>query len=92
MCSSDLVPGGRETLQAFAQAWQVPVCVAFRRHDIFPNSHPLFVGDLGLANPADQLALLHSSELPTLVLSQAGVVMLLRPYCAGSIAWSWSTL
>ena len=57
------VPGGREALQAFAQAWQVPVCVAFRRHDIFPNSHPLFVGDLGLANPADQLALLHSSDL-----------------------------
>ena len=57
------VPGGREALQAFAQAWQVPVCVSFRRHDIFPNSHPLFVGDLGLANPASQLALLHSSDL-----------------------------
>ena len=57
------VPGGREALQTFAQTWQVPVCVAFRRHDIFPNSHPLFVGDLGLANPASQLALLHSSDL-----------------------------
>ncbi len=57
------VPGGREALEAFAQAWQVPVCVAFRRHDIFPNSHPLFVGDLGLANPAKQLELLHSSDL-----------------------------
>jgi acetolactate synthase-1/2/3 large subunit len=57
------VPGGREALAAFAQAWQVPVCVAFRRHDIFANSHPLFVGDLGLANPASQLELLHSSDL-----------------------------
>lgn len=56
-------PGGREALLAFAQAWQVPVCLAFRRHDIFPNSHPLFVGDLGLANPGDQLAMLHSSDL-----------------------------
>ena len=57
------VPGGREALLAFAQAWQVPVCVSFRRHDVFPNSHPLFVGDLGLANPAQQLERLHSSDL-----------------------------
>ena len=57
------VPGGREALQAFAQAWQIPVCVAFRRHDLFPNSHPLFVGDLGLANPSAQLDRLHSSDL-----------------------------
>jgi len=57
------VPGGREALLAFAQAWHVPVCVAFRRHDVFPNSHPLFVGDLGLANPAKQLERFHSSDL-----------------------------
>jgi acetolactate synthase-1/2/3 large subunit len=57
------VPGGREALQAFAQAWHVPVCVAFRRHDVFANSHPLFVGDLGLANPAQQLERFHSSDL-----------------------------
>ena len=57
------VPGGREALLAFAQAWHVPVCVAFRRHDVFPNSHPLFVGDLGLANPAQQLERFHSSDL-----------------------------
>ncbi len=57
------VPGGREALQAFARSWQVPVCVSFRRHDIYPNSDPLFVGDLGLANPADQMALFHQSDL-----------------------------
>lgn len=57
------VPGGREALQAFAQAWHVPVCVAFRRHDVFPNSHPLFVGDLGLANPAHQLERFHRSDV-----------------------------
>ena len=57
------VPGGREALQAFAQAWHVPVCVAFRRHDVFPNSHPLFVGDLGLANPAQQLERFHTSDV-----------------------------
>ena len=57
------VPGGRDALLAFAQAWQVPVCVSFRRHDVFPNSHPLFVGDLGLANPSQQLERFHSSDL-----------------------------
>ena len=57
------VPEGREALLAFAQAWHVPVCVSFRRHDVFPNSHPLFVGDLGLANPAQQLERFHSSDL-----------------------------
>ena len=57
------VPGGRDALLAFAQAWHVPVCVAFRRHDVFPNSHALFVGDLGLANPAQQLERFHSSDL-----------------------------
>jgi acetolactate synthase-1/2/3 large subunit len=30
---------------------------------VFPNSHPLFVGDLGLANPAPQLERLHASDL-----------------------------
>ncbi|MFZ9574723.1 MAG: thiamine pyrophosphate-dependent enzyme [Limnohabitans sp.] len=57
------VPGGREALLAFAEAWHVPVSVAFRRHDVFPNSHPLFVGDLGLANPAQQLERFHRSDL-----------------------------
>ena len=57
------VPGGREALLAFARAWHVPVCVSFRRHDVFPNSDPLFVGDLGLANPASQLERFHSSDL-----------------------------
>ena len=54
---------GREALQAFAEAWQLPVSVSFRRHDIFPNRHPLFVGDLGLANPSEQLQQFHRSDL-----------------------------
>lgn len=56
-------PGGREALLAFAQAWQLPVAVAFRRHDIFPNSHALYVGDLGLANPARQIERMQESDL-----------------------------
>lgn len=56
-------PGGREALRAFAEAWQIPVAVTFRRHDLFPNNHALFVGDLGLSNPKDQLDAFQSSDL-----------------------------
>ncbi|WP_106498410.1 thiamine pyrophosphate-dependent enzyme [Lentibacillus sp. Marseille-P4043] len=37
-----------ETLQEFAEKYQIPVAAAFRRHDAFPNDHPLYVGHLGL--------------------------------------------
>ena len=55
-------PGGREALSAFAHHWQLPVMVSFRRHDIFANDDPLFVGDLGLSNPASQMASLQQSD------------------------------
>jgi len=48
------VPGGREALRVFAEAWQLPVAVSFRRQDLFPNDHPLYAGDLGLRNPDAQ--------------------------------------
>lgn len=57
------VPGGREALQAFAEAWQIPVVLSFRRHDVFDNAHPLYAGDLGLANPAPQIDRFRSSDL-----------------------------
>jgi acetolactate synthase-1/2/3 large subunit len=56
-------PNGREALVALAQAWHIPVVVSFRRHDIFPNTHALYAGDLGLANPAQQMAAFRSSDL-----------------------------
>lgn len=55
--------GGRAALVALAEAHRVPVALSFRRHDLFPNTHPLYVGDLGLANPADQIAAFQSSDL-----------------------------
>lgn len=54
---------GRAALLAFAQAWQIPVLVSFRRHDVFPNQHPLYAGDLGLANASEQMQALHASDL-----------------------------
>jgi acetolactate synthase-1/2/3 large subunit len=55
-------PGGREALRAFVHHWQLPTMVSFRRHDIFANDDPLFVGDLGLSNQAAQMATLQESD------------------------------
>ncbi|MFC0301272.1 thiamine pyrophosphate-binding protein [Virgibacillus soli] len=37
-----------EALVNFAEKFSLPVMVAFRRHDVFPNEHPLYAGHLGL--------------------------------------------
>jgi len=56
-------PGGREALAALAEAWQIPVALSFRRHDLFSNQHPLFVGELGLANSQAQIDAFRESDL-----------------------------
>lgn len=56
-------PGGREALRRFAEAWQVPVAVSFRRQDLFANTHPLYAGDMGLANPPEQMAAFRECDL-----------------------------
>lgn len=57
------VPGGRESLLALAEASGIPVVVSFRRHDVFPNAHPLYAGDLGLKITDAQMAAFHDSDL-----------------------------
>ncbi|GIN84770.1 thiamine pyrophosphate protein [Heyndrickxia sporothermodurans] len=39
---------GEQELIEFAEKYHLPVMAAFRRHDVFPNNHPLYVGHLGL--------------------------------------------
>ena len=56
-------PGGRDALAALAEAWQIPVALSFRRHDIFSNLHPLYAGELGLANPKAQIEAFRESDL-----------------------------
>jgi acetolactate synthase I/II/III large subunit len=56
-------PGGREALRALAEAWQIPVALSFRRHDLFSNLHPLYAGELGLANPKHQIDAFRESDL-----------------------------
>lgn len=55
--------GGREVLRSFAEAWSLPVVVSFRRQDLFANAHRLYAGDMGLANPPDQMAALRDADL-----------------------------
>lgn len=52
---SDDADRGRDALRRVAEALDVPVVVTFRRHDLFPNRHRLFAGEVGLFNPAEQL-------------------------------------
>ncbi|MFG6149198.1 thiamine pyrophosphate-dependent enzyme [Halobacillus sp. B23F22_1] len=40
--------GAEEELIKFATTFSLPVLSAFRRHDVFPNNHPLYAGHLGL--------------------------------------------
>ncbi|HEY4297040.1 MAG TPA: thiamine pyrophosphate-dependent enzyme, partial [Paraburkholderia sp.] len=56
-------PHGREALLRLAETYDVPVAVSFRRQDIFPNRHPLYAGDLGLANTLEQIEAFESSDL-----------------------------
>jgi acetolactate synthase-1/2/3 large subunit len=54
---------GRAALRHFAEAWQLPVAVSFRRQDLFPNDHALYAGDLGLRNPDAQRAAFAEADL-----------------------------
>ena len=45
-------PEASVALQAFAEAWHLPVGCAFRFQDLFDNAHPLYAGDVGIGiNP-----------------------------------------
>lgn len=54
---------GRAELLAAATAWSLPVMCSFRRHDLFPNAHPLFAGELGFFNTPEQMANLAEADL-----------------------------
>jgi len=53
----------REAFRCFVERWDVPTIVSFRNQDLFPNAHRLYAGELGLANPPEQIATLHESDL-----------------------------
>ncbi|MBR0641666.1 thiamine pyrophosphate-binding protein [Plastoroseomonas hellenica] len=54
---------GRRQLLDFLEAWNLPAVVSFRRQDLLPNAHRLYAGDMGLANPEAQMAVLRQADL-----------------------------
>src|ERR687893_1474729 len=53
----------RDELVALAEAFNIGVYAAFRRQDIFPNDHPLYLGHLALGPPPDTLRALEEADL-----------------------------
>jgi len=76
-----LVGGGswtdraRADIVAFASAHTVPVCCAFRRHDIFDNDHSCFVGELGIAPNPELVARVKESDLLLAVGTRLGEIV-----------------
>ena len=55
--------GAEETLLHFAEKYCIPVLSAFRRHDVFPNHHPLFSGHLGLGTAKPVLETVKAADV-----------------------------
>ena len=49
--------------EAFAQAWQLPVAVQFRRQMLFSTQHPCFIGDIGLGGNPQLMQFVRDSDL-----------------------------
>lgn len=52
-----------EALEAFAEKYSIPLMASFRRHDVFPNDHPLYVGHLGMGTNKEILAMVKEADL-----------------------------
>lgn len=59
--------GARSELVAVAEAYNLGVYAAFRRQDVFPNDHPLYLGHLGLGTPPETLEALKVADLALIV-------------------------
>ncbi|HLV27919.1 MAG TPA: thiamine pyrophosphate-binding protein [Burkholderiaceae bacterium] len=53
--------------QAFAEAWQLPVAVQFRRQMLFSTDHPCFIGDVGLGGNPRLMKYVKESDLILMV-------------------------
>lgn len=51
------------SLVAFAEKYELPVMVSFRRHDSFPNNHRLYAGHLGLGTSIETLQTVNEADL-----------------------------
>ncbi len=54
---------GEQSLRKLAERFGIPVMSSFRRHDVFPNDHALYVGHSGLGTFAPVLDTLRQADL-----------------------------
>ena len=59
-------------MEQFAAANQLPVCVAFRRLDVFDHDHPNFAGEMGPAAAPDLVKRVQESDLVLAVGTRLG--------------------
>ena len=64
----------RRGVLAFAEANDLAVTCSFRRHDIFDNGHPSFIGDLGVAPNPELVARLKAADLVLAVGARLGEI------------------
>jgi acetolactate synthase I/II/III large subunit len=55
--------GAEARLLQFAERWGVPVIAAWRRHDVFPNDHPLYAGHLQLGAHPEIVATVREADV-----------------------------
>jgi acetolactate synthase-1/2/3 large subunit len=55
--------GAHESLIQFAETMSLPVLASFRRHDVFPNQHPHYLGHIGLGTHKSILETVKSADL-----------------------------
>ena len=63
---------GKRRMEQFAASNQLPVCVAFRRLDVFDHDHPNFAGEMGPAAAPDLVKKSRSSDLVLAVGTRLG--------------------
>nr|WP_221308590.1 thiamine pyrophosphate-dependent enzyme [Nocardiopsis mwathae] len=66
--------GGREALVRVAERFHAGVYAAWRRQDVFPNDHPLYLGHLGLGCDEATLAALREADAVLVVGSRLSEV------------------
>ncbi|MFT9846684.1 thiamine pyrophosphate-dependent enzyme [Aneurinibacillus sp. REN35] len=54
---------GEDALLKFAETFGIPVMASFRRHDVFPNQHVLYVGHSGLGTFAPILDTMRKADV-----------------------------
>ncbi len=66
--------GARDELVSFAEAFDCGVYAAWRRQDVFPNSHPHYLGHLALGTPPETLKALEEADLVVVIGSRLSEV------------------